>query len=160
MTAATAPNAAIQAIVTKAEIVGLIAHLSGVMDELLAVIEKETALVRAGKLSEAAQLSQLKNDLALVYMNDAGRLKADPGMTAHLGSGEIDQLRQRHDLFHALLQINLTVLATAHAVSEGIMRGVHEEVTRKAAPQVYGASGRTAPPPRSASQPLAVSRVL
>jgi hypothetical protein len=45
-------------------------------------------------------------------------------------------------------------------VSEGIMRGVHEEVTRKAVPQTYGASGRHAAPPRSASQPLTVSRVL
>ena len=28
-------------------------------------------------------------------------------------------LRKQHDTFNALLQINLTVLATAHAVSEG-----------------------------------------
>ena len=76
-------------------------------------------------------------------------------MAAHLAGGEIDALHQRHDLFHALLQINLTVLATAHAVSEGIMRGVHDEVTRKSAPQTYGASGRPAAPPRSAAQPLA-----
>jgi hypothetical protein len=160
MAGAPSPNATMQAIASKAEIVSLIAHLSGVMDELLAVIEKETELVRAGKLSDAAQLSQIKTDLAQAYMTDASRLKADPGMTAHLAGGEIDALRQRHDLFHALLQINLTVLATAHAVSEGIMRGVHDEVTRKAAPQTYGASGRPATPPRSASQPLTVSRVL
>lgn len=160
MTAATPPNATIQAIASKAEVVGLVAHLSGVMDELLVVIEKETELVRAGKLRDAAQLSQIKTDLAQAYMNDASRLKADPGMTAHLAGSEIDALRQRHDLFHALLQINLTVLATAHAVSEGIMRGVHDEVTRKSAPQTYGASGRPDAPPRSASQPLTVSRVL
>ena len=144
----------------KAEIVALIAHLSGVMDELLAVVDKETELVRAGRLREAAQLSQIKTELAQAYMTDASRLKADPGMAQHFAGGEIESLRQRHDLFHALLQINLTVLATAHAVSEGIMRGVHDEVTRKSAPQTYGASGRPATPPRSASQPLAVSRVL
>ena len=144
----------------KADVIGLIVHLSGVMDELLAVIEKETALVRAGKLSEAARLSEIKGQLAQAYMTDAGRLKAEPGMAAHLAPGEIDDLRRRHDLFHALLQINLTVLATAHAVSEGIMRGVHDEVARKAAPQTYGASGRPAAPPRSSAQPLTVSRVL
>lgn len=149
-----------QAPAGKSEVIAMIAHLSGVMDELLAVIEQETALVRAGKLSDAAQLSQRKTDLAAAYMSDAMRLKASPGMTAHLARHEIDDLRQRHDLFHALLQINLTVLATAHAVSEGIMRGVHEEVTRKSVPQTYGASGRAAAPPRSASQPLTVSRVL
>lgn len=157
---APSPHANIQAIASKAEIVSLIAHLSGVMDQLLAVVERETQLVRAGKLSEATQLAQIKTDLAQAYMADAGRLKADPGMTKHLAGGEVDTLRRQHDLFHALLQINLTVLATAHAVSEGIMRGVHEEVTRKSVPQTYGASGRHSTPPRSASQPLTVSRVL
>jgi hypothetical protein len=51
-------------------------------------------------------------------------------------------------------------LATAHAVSEGLVRGVSGELARKAAPQTYGASGRAnAPDPRKAV-PLAVSRVL
>jgi soluble cytochrome b562 len=149
-----------QALAGKAEVIALITHLSGVMDELLAVIDKETQLVRAGKVSEATQLSQRKTDLAAAYMTDATRLKANPAMLSQLATGEVETLRRQHDLFHALLQINLTVLATAHAVSEGIMRGVHEEVTRKAVPQTYGASGRHAAPPRSASQPLTVSRVL
>ena len=160
MTAFPVPTTTATPPANKAEIIALIAHLSGVMDELLAVIEKETALVRAGKLSDAAQLSRTKTDLAAAYMSDAAQLKADPAMTAQLAGSEIDTLRQRHDLFHALLQINLTVLATAHAVSEGIMRGVHDEVTRKASPQTYGASGRHAEPSRSAAQPLTASRVL
>ena len=47
--------------------------------------------------------------------------------------------------------MNLTVLATAHAVSESIMRGVSAELARKATPQAYGASGRATRPP--AAQP-------
>ena len=58
------------------------------------------------------------------------------------------ELRQRHDLFRAVLQMNLTVLATAHAVSESIMRGVSAELARKATPQAYGASGRATAPRR------------
>ncbi len=52
------------------------------------------------------------------------------------------------------------MLATAHAVSEGIVRGVSGEMARKAAPQTYGASGRANLPGRSAAGPLAVSRTL
>jgi hypothetical protein len=64
------------------------------------------------------------------------------------------------DQFRALLQKNMVVLATAHAVSEGIMRRLSGDLARKAAPQVYGASGRTtAPNPRN-GRPLAVSRSL
>jgi hypothetical protein len=70
------------------------------------------------------------------------------------------QLQRKHNEFRALLQINLTVLATAHAVSEGIMRGVSDELARKAAPSTYGATGRTNAPGPGAAQPLAVSRVL
>ena len=69
-------------------------------------------------------------------------------------------LKRRHEDFRALLQINLTVLATAHAVSEGIMRGVSDELARKTAPSTYGATGRANAPGASAAQPLAVSRVL
>ena len=43
-------------------------------------------------------------------------------------------MRERHTAFQALLQTNMTVLATAHAVSEGIIRGVSGELARKRAP--------------------------
>jgi hypothetical protein len=56
--------------------------------------------------------------------------------------------------------MNLTVLATAHAVSESIMRGVSGELARKATPAAYGASGRPAAPSAAARQPLTLSRVL
>ena len=36
---------------------------------------------------------------------------------------KLETLRRRHDAFRALLQIDLTVLATAHAVSEGMVPG-------------------------------------
>jgi hypothetical protein len=59
-----------------------------------------------------------------------------------------------------MLQINLTVLATAHAVSEGIVRGVNTEIQRRNIPNTYTASGqRAAPGPRNLT-PLAVSRSL
>ena len=69
-------------------------------------------------------------------------------------------LRQQHDTFNALLKINLTVLATAHAVSEGLIRGAHSEVARKNAPQTYGNSGRPTAPLKSAATPVSVSRTL
>jgi hypothetical protein len=77
-----------------------------------------------------------------------------------LPAAKLEALRQRHDAFRALLQINLTVLATAHAVSEGIVRGVSEELARKSAPQTYGATGRTNVPQRKSATPLTVSRNL
>ena len=72
----------------------------------------------------------------------------------------VNTLRRHHDTFRAMLQINLTVLATAHAVSEGIVRGVNTEIQRKNIPSTYTASGqRAAPGPRNMT-PLSVSRSL
>lgn len=147
-------------IASPAEAHELIAHFSEVMDTLLGFVEEETRLVRAGKLADVARLEARKADLARLYVADSQRLKASKPYLAATLPDLLGALRERHDNFRALLQINLTVLATAHAVSEGIMRGVSEEITRKSAPQVYGASGRTTAPNPRHTQPLTMSRVL
>lgn len=139
---------------------GVLSRLPLVMDSLVKIIEDETALVRAGRLGEAAKLEAVKTDLARQYVRDAGWLKANREVLAEAIPDEMKVLREKHDLFRALLQINLTVLATAHAVSEGIMRGVSDELNRKAQPATYGASGRATAPRPGSSQPLTVSRVL
>jgi hypothetical protein len=52
------------------------------------------------------------------------------------------------------------VLATAHAVSEGIVRGVNAEVQRRNIPQTYTAAGRRATPGARNLTPIAISRSL
>ncbi len=147
-------------VATTADAAALIAHLGEVMEQLLALVEKETEFVRAGRLGDAAKLEPVKTELAREYIAATARLKASQAYLASAMPDAIASLRERHGMFQALLQINLTVLATAHAVSEGIMRGVSDAVNRKASPQTYGASGRTVAPPRGSAQPLTVSRVL
>ena len=154
----TAPQP--QAVTNAAEAELLMKHLMDVMDALLALVEEETALVRAGDLSAAAKLEATKSELTRLYVADTARLKASQDFLKRTMPEVFGALRQRHDLFHALLQMNLTVLATAHAVSESIMRGVSDEMARRATPSAYGASGRAAGPTPSSLQPLAVSRVL
>lgn len=144
-------------IATAAEAEGLAAHFTEVMEALLDIVQRETDLVRAGRLGQAATLAEPKTDLTRLYIADALQLKASHGLIA---PEHRKALHRQHEDFRALLQINLTVLATAHAVSEGIVRGVSGELARKSAPSTYGASGRTATPGASAVQPLAVSRML
>ena len=145
---------------TPDEAQALVRHLLGVMDALLAMVEEETKLVRAGKLADAAKLEPKKTELSNQYVADTTRIKANQRYLQQAMPALADNLRERHDLFRAVLQMNLTVLATAHAVSEGIMRGVAAELARKATPQAYGASGRAVAPPPSSLQPLTLSRVL
>ena len=147
-------------VTTTAEANELAAHYIEVMDSLLDVIHNETELVRAGNLSQATALEQTKTQLARLYIADTLRLRANQAQLAQISPQTMPELIRRHNDFRALLQINLTVLATAHAVSEGIVRGVSGELARKASPQTYGASGRANTPDPRAAQPLAVSRML
>jgi hypothetical protein len=157
---APAQNAQPRPVTTAADANELAAHYITVMEALVEIIQRETELVRAGHLAQAAALEQTKTDLARLYIADTLRLRASQAQLAQISPQTMPELIRHHDSFRALLQINLTVLATAHAVSEGIVRGVSGELARKASPQTYGASGRTnAPDPRNAP-PLAVSRVL
>lgn len=143
-----------------AEGVALIRHILGVMEALLAAVEEETELVRAGKLAAAAAIEPNKNELSRMYLDDVTRIRASQRDLERVAGPMVQELRARHDEFRALLQINLTVLATAHAVSESIMRGVSGELARKATPQAYGASGQATAPSAAGRQPLTLSRVL
>ena len=138
----------------------LVRHLLAAMDALVATVEQETALVRAGKLKDAVALEATKSELARLYVADTAQVKANLPALSKQVPDLLAALRRQHNTFNALLQINLTVLATAHAVSEGIVRGVSGEMARKSAPQTYGASGRAGVPGRGTAHPLAISRTL
>lgn len=147
-------------IATAGEAERAIANLSKIMDSLEATVAEETARVRAGKLRHAVELEAAKTELARSYTAESERLRAASVLIAQSLPEALAALRKRHEEFQKLLRTNLTVLATAHAVSEGIIRGVSNELTRKQAPSTYGATGRANAPDPKASQPLAVSRTL
>lgn len=131
-----------------------------VMSALLAIVEQETKLVRAGKVREAMDLEPQKSATSHKYIQTLTELGNSRDYLARSTPELLTALHRHHDTFRAMLQVNLTVLATAHAVSEGIVRGVSNEVQRRNLPQGYTAGGqRTAPAPRHAA-PLSVSRVL
>jgi hypothetical protein len=137
-----------------------IAHLNTIMDRLVETVEEETARVRAGKLRDAVALQGTKAELAKSYAAATARVKAAKTIVGQTLPHALDTLRRKHETFQALLKINMTVLATAHAVGEGIIRGVSGELVKKSAPSTYGATGRANAPSPKASQPLAVSRTL
>ena len=138
----------------------LIKHLLEVMEALLGTVEEETALVRAGKLAEAAKLEPPRPSCRGMYIADTARIKASQVYLdrGHAGDGrgtapaprpvprgaanESDCARDRPRGF-----------GKHHARRLG-------ELARKATPQAYGASGRATAPAAGAMQPLTLSRVL
>lgn len=145
---------------TPADVARLANELTEVMSALLAVVEQETEFVRAGKIREGMRLETQKSELSRRYTLAVEHLKSMQKMLSQAEPELLATLRRHHETFRAMLQINLTVLATAHAVSEGIVRGVNAEVQQRNIPSTYTASGqRAAPGPRNV-RPIAVSRSL
>jgi hypothetical protein len=145
---------------TPAEARKLAETLVEIMSALLAIIERETELVRAGKIHEAMASETKKSELTRRYVNAVTHLKASHKYLSETAPELLTSLRRHNEVFRAMLQINLTVLATAHAVAENIIRGVNAEVQRRNIPNTYTAAGRhVAPTPRHL-RPLAISRTL
>jgi hypothetical protein len=152
--------APIPVIATAADARKLAENMVEVMSVLLGVIERETELVRAGKIREAMASESKKAELSRRYASTVGLLHDSQKQLAQVAPDLLTTLRRHHETFRAMLQINLTVLATAHAVSESIVRGVNTEIQRRNIPNTYTAAGRRATPGPRHITPLAVSRSL
>ena len=152
--------AAIPMVSTAVEARKLAEHLMEVMSALLSLIEQETELVRAGKIREAMAFEPKKTELTRRYVNAVACLKASQKYLTQAAPELLTTLHRHHDVFRAMLQINLTVLATAHAVSESVIRGVNVEIQRRNIPNTYTSAGRRATPGPRHITPLAVSRSL
>ncbi len=144
---------------TTADAEKAIAEIADLIERLRGVVEQETALVHAGKVRAAAALGATKSELAGQLFAGAERLKANAKFLLQSAPARFAALTRLHETFRAVLQKNMIVLATSHAVSEGIVRRLSRDLARNASPHVYGASGRTLAPHPKQGQPLAVSRV-
>ncbi|QOZ52133.1 hypothetical protein [Bradyrhizobium sp. CCBAU 53338] len=134
--------------------------LMDAMNALLGLIERETELVRGGKVREAMTMEGKKQELSRRYVTAVSQLKTNQDRLAKSAPELLSTLHRHHDAFRAMLQVNLTVLATAHAVSESVVRGVNAEIQKRNVPNTYTAAGRRATPGPRHITPLAVSRSL
>jgi hypothetical protein len=134
--------------------------LMEVMTALLGVIERETELVRAGKIREAMAVQPKKAELSRGYVQLLTRLKTSRKDLEQSAPDLLSALHRHHDTFRPMLKVNLTVLATAHAVSENVVRGVNREMQRRTMPSTYTANGRRAVPGPRNTAPFAISRSL
>lgn len=134
--------------------------LMDIMGSLLGIVERETELVRAGNIREAMALENAKTEASRQYADAMTRLTNSRDYLRQSTPDLLSALHRHHDTFRAMLQVNLTVLATAHAVSEGIVRGVNSEMQRRNLPNGYTAAGQRATPSHRHATPLSVSRAL
>ncbi|HTV37214.1 MAG TPA: hypothetical protein VMF12_12355 [Xanthobacteraceae bacterium] len=147
-------------ITTKAQAEAAIDDLTVLIEQLSGLVQRETVLLHAGQLRGAAEIEPAKKELAGRLYTAGEQIKANAKFVLQAAPARCTTLKTAQEAFRAVLQKNMIVLATAHAVSEGIVRRLSGELAKKSSPQVYGATGRTiAPNPRN-GRPLAISRTL
>jgi hypothetical protein len=147
-------------IATAADAESAIDELSALIAKLAALMEEETALVHDGKISRAVDLGQAKAALAHQLYAAGERLKANAKFLLQAVPVRCAALQRAQEAFQAKLQRNMIVLATTHAVAEGIVRRLSGDLARNSAPQVYGSTGRATAPHPKYGQPLAISKRL
>ncbi len=130
------------------------------MDDLIALLETETEMVRAGKLLEAGDLQPKKSDLANRYVEAMNVARANTVSLGRLAPDIIEAMQRRHVEFRALLQINMAVLATAREASEDILKTVAEAVGNKETASSYGRSGDLRPQTERTASGIACDRNL
>lgn len=125
------------------------------LDSLGMLLAEQSDQIRAGRLREGLAREDRKTELAGHYLKGLELARANAVAIARFLPDRVSDLRRRHEAFRIIVEANQAVIATARAVSEGLVRGVADEMARQARPQGYGATSAYAP-----ARPIAVSTRL
>lgn len=128
--------------------------------ELIEVINAETTLLRAGKLSEAAQLTVRKARLAQDYVQAARRVQDQAAAVRAAAPAAAEGLRQSHTALATQLAENLRVLASAKSLTEDLIGDVARRVGEGTAPSTYSGDGAPASARARGARGIAVNRAL
>lgn len=119
----------------------LVADVSATMRDLEKVLEVETAHMRAGRIRDGLAQEERKSALTSRYLQGLESLKANAIALARFAPEGLDRLKTEHAAFARVIETNQVVLATARAVSEGLVRSLSSELDRAERPTGYAPVG-------------------
>jgi hypothetical protein len=159
MHAGADPRAAPQRVTSRHDAEGLAAAVLATLGALESTLTAETALVRAGRIRDGLAQEERKNELAARYLRQLEGVKANAVALARFAPDAVERLKTAHAGFGRTVETNRMVLATARAVSEGLIKTVSDELDRASRPASYGPSA-SAPARAARAGPLVLSRSL
>ena len=135
------------------------AEVEEAMDNLVKVIQDETALVRSGQVVSVGDLEDRKKEASRRYVAAVDHVKTMAPALERMAPHAIERLRRRNENFRSVLQLNLAALAAAREVSENLIRSVADAVDVSTRPVGYGRGG-VMDTRRLGSNAIAVDRSL
>ena len=144
-------------VTSRADAEAHVASVLATMRDLEAALGQETALVRVGRIRDGLAPEARKSELAAGYLCALEAVKANAVALARFAPDAVERLKSAHAGLSRTVEENRVVLATARAVSEGLVRSLSDEVARASRPATYAPAG---PARASRAEPLVISRSL
>lgn len=126
----------------------LLARLSDVMDALAFVLDAETLHIASGRIREGLAAEARKAELSAAYLLALQACRANLVALSRFAPDRLKVFRAAQGPFERVVERNLSVLASARAVSETLVRDLAEETLRASRPAGYGST--VTPVPRQA----------
>lgn len=138
----------------------LIARVEGTLNALVAVMNEETTLLRAGRLKDAGELTGNKTRLAQDYVGLSRSVQRQLFRLRDEAPDDLARLRSGHERLATQMAENLRVIATAKDVTEAVLTDVAETIGAQTRTKTYGASGNVQSTANGHARGIAINRAL
>lgn len=107
--------------------------------EMIEVLERETAMLRSGKLNDIAAIGARKAAISMTLTQDMAVFRREAEFIRSALPERIDAIREQHLALQKSLTANHDALAAMKAVSESMLQSVANKIGEQTAgPSVYG----------------------
>lgn len=138
----------------------LIARVESTLNALVAIMNEETTLLRAGRMKDASLLTGDKTRLAQDYVGLSRSVQRQLFRLRDEAPADLKRLQTGHEKLATQMAENLRVIATAKDVTEAVLTDVAESMGAQNRTRTYGASGSMQSTPGAHARGIAVNRAL
>jgi flagellar biosynthesis/type III secretory pathway chaperone len=138
----------------------LVARVETTLNALVAVMNQETTMLRAGRVKDAGQLTSDKTRLAQDYVGLSRSVQRQLFRLRDEVPDDLARLRAGHERLATQMAENLRVIATAKDVTESVLTEVAETMGAQARTKTYGAGGAVQSTAGGHARGIAINRAL
>lgn len=147
------------AFATPADAESFCGKLYKTLDMMIALINRETRLLKAMEIADAELLQTEKSQLAARFNKEIALFKEHADIVGSLAPKAVETLARRHGELRTSLAANEEILSTLRSVSESLIRKTADRMQAKAAPKTY-APANSAPKRAVGAAAVALDRKL
>lgn len=138
----------------------LVSRVEATLNALVAVMNQETTLLRAGHVKDAGLLTGDKTRLAQDYVGLSRSVQRQLFRLRDEAPDELRRLQSGHERLATQMAENLRVIATARDATESVLTDVAESMGAQNRTRTYGATGNVQSTAGGHARGIAVNRAL